>query len=905
MSSEYFYWRNTRTSRNANAPYAAHKYLFLTYSFIPCFLFQLYLNPQLTGFLEITAHSSMRSPILKLFCCLIVLLIAVESRSQSENINGIVLDSATHLPIAFAGITLKGTQRGVLTDIDGRFTLAKVPKSSHLVVNHVGYARKEIALTRDTGLIQIMISRKNDALDEVVVSSNLNPAHRIILLMQERRKQNDPLQLPSYFYNAYSIAALGTGPRLFTMGREMSQRNSEKAATRPKRTQPSKKLSADDSVILRAQRASSFSLFNNYLFVAESYTERKYLFPRRSKETVIASKVSGIKNPIFAVTTWDFHNFSFYLDYVRLLKKTYTTPMLSGSINFYKFNLRQVIPHENDTTWVISYEPKKNRNFDGLRGLLYINSDNYAIENVIASPADEKDMFLTFKLQQKYERLNSGRWFPKQLNAYMAQMDLVKDSALFYWDIRTYLTNIDLTRTFRPSEFSDVTIEIPRDAGKKTEEEWKQFRTDSLPQKEKATYRAYETMPPAFTKTLNSVNTLSEVFALQAIPWGKTDIPFKYLVSGINSYEKLRLGFGLQTNTLLSNWVSAGGYFGYGLGDKAWKYGGNLVFNFNRRTHTELRFSFRQDLQEPGAIPFFTENATLYSNSVLRSLYASRFDSVRQFRVQLNTKLTPNLQADAWVLKEQRNPAAYDYGFDIESKNQFSHSYNITEVGIGLRFSRRETYASFGRALVMSAPPRTRILFQVSRGFKDLLGGEIAYTKMALQVNQLFDTKLLGRTSFQAELGKIWGNIPYAYMFNTRGIRRENRSASGLYVGNSFQTAGVYEFNATQSASLFFQQNFGSLLFKPKSSRFRPEFVLVQNIAYGSISNQASHSGLVLQAPEKGLFETGLLINNLYRANMRFFYLGFGVGYFQRYGYYALPDKSKNGAFKFGFTVSF
>jgi hypothetical protein len=205
----------------------------------------------------------------------------------------------------------------------------------------------------------------------------------------------------------------------------------------------------------------------------------------------------------------------------------------------------------------------------------------------------------------------------------------------------------------------------------------------------------------------------------------------------------------------------------------------------------------------------------------------------------------------------------------------------------------------------MKSPPRLRVMFQLSKGFKDLLGGQVDYTKMAIQLNQQFNTKGLGTTSYQLELGKTWGNVPYAYMFNTRGIRRENRSASGLFVGNSFQTAGVYEFNATQSASLFLRQNFGSLLFKPKNPKFRPEFVLVQNIAYGSISNQASHTGLLLQAPEKGLFETGLLINNVYRTNWRFFYVGFGIGYFQRYGYYSLPDKSKNGAFKFGLSLSF
>ncbi len=841
------------------------------------------------------------------FHLLLLFIFPVFVNAQSGTVSGIVVDSANQMPIAFAGVTVKETKRGVLTDIDGRFVLQNVPANSHLQISYTGYALQQITLTKNNTPLHIAITRKNDPLEDVVVRSDLNPAHRIILLMQQNRKHNDPLLLPSYFYNAYTIAALGTGPHLWNMGREMRELYDAKNTRKPRPEKAAgKPMSHSDSVMMIAMKAASAELRQNYMFVTESYTERKYQYFRKAKETVLATKVSGIKNPLFAVTNADFQTFGFYLDYMFLGNKTYTSPVISGSINLYKFNLREVIVHEKDTTWVISYEPKKGKNFNGLKGLLYINSDHYAIENVTASPADEKDMIMSFRLQQKYEKVN-GQWFPKQLNAYLAQKDITKDSVLFYWDTRTYLTNIEINKPFLPSEFSDVALEVPRDAGKRTEEQWQQYRTDSLQTKEKATYKAYESMPPKMLNMFNAINNFTEAAALQAIPWGKIDIPFKYLIGGANSYEQFRLGAGFQTNTLFSKWLSVGGYTGYGFGDHAWKYGGNLAFTFNRRTHTELQFSYKQDLQEPGTISFFRDNATLYSNNTLRSLYASRMDSIRQYKVQFSTKLTPNLQATAWLSQEQRNPAGYEYGFDIDGKNQFIHQYNNTEAGIGIRYTRRETYARFGRALVMNTPPRTQILFQLSKGLKGPLDGQLDYTKLGLQINQYFNTKWFGRTSFQAELGKVWGNIPYAYMFNTRGVAQQQgrRRGSGLFVGNSFQTAGIYEFSSTQSASLFLQQNFGSLLFKPANAKFRPEFVLVQNIGYGSISNPLSHTGQTLQAPEKGLFESGVLINNLYRINLKFLYLGFGIGYFQRYGYYTLPEKAKNRALKFGFSFSF
>jgi hypothetical protein len=280
-------------------------------------------------------------------------------------------------------------------------------------------------------------------------------------------------------------------------------------------------------------------------------------------------------------------------------------------------------------------------------------------------------------------------------------------------------------------------------------------------------------------------------------------------------------------------------------------------------------------------------------------------DSVRQFKILFNTKLHPGLQVDTWLLTEQRAPAGFAYGFDMSGNNQFISQYNNTEAGIGLRYTWRETYARFGRAIVMNTSPRTQVLLQLSKGLKGTFDGQLDYTKLALQVNERFNTKGFGRTSFQAEFGKVWGNTPYAYLFNTRGVGQLGRGGGGLFVGNSFQTVGLYEFTAASTATLFLQQNFGNLLLKPRSASFRPELVLVQNISYGSLDHPEAHSGVILQAPEKGLFETGLLVNNIYRVSLRFFYLGFGVGLFQRYGYYALPDNSLNRAFRFGLSVSY
>jgi hypothetical protein len=82
--------------------------------------------------------------------------------------------------------------------------------------------------------------------------------------------------------------------------------------------------------------------------------------------------------------------------------------------------------------------------------------------------------------------------------------------------------------------------------------------------------------------------------------------------------------------------------------------------------------------------------------------------------------------------------------------------------------------------------------------------------------------------------------------------------------------------------------------------------IIVQNISYGSLDYAEAHQRLSFKVPEKGLFESGLMIKNLYRRSLlSFAYIGIGGGVFYRYGYYALPKKGDNWAFKWGFSISF
>lgn len=99
----------------------------------------------------------------------ILLLKKKESFVQQQDVtlvSGTIVDSSGE-PIIGANIVVKGTTNGVISDIDGRFSI-QVEPTSMLVVSYIGYHTQEIPVNRQT-ILSIVLIEDSQALEEVVV----------------------------------------------------------------------------------------------------------------------------------------------------------------------------------------------------------------------------------------------------------------------------------------------------------------------------------------------------------------------------------------------------------------------------------------------------------------------------------------------------------------------------------------------------------------------------------------------------------------------------------------------------------------------------------------------------------------------------------------------------------------
>ncbi len=87
---------------------------------------------------------------------------------QKRTITGTVVDATDDLPIIGAGIQIKGSRTGTVTDPDGNFSIDITGESVEIVISSLGYKDLTVFIT-DQGVIEARLEPDNEVLSEVVV----------------------------------------------------------------------------------------------------------------------------------------------------------------------------------------------------------------------------------------------------------------------------------------------------------------------------------------------------------------------------------------------------------------------------------------------------------------------------------------------------------------------------------------------------------------------------------------------------------------------------------------------------------------------------------------------------------------------------------------------------------------
>ena len=107
----------------------------------------------------------MKRKLMLLLACLFVGISLVTA--QTQKVTGVVISEEDGQPVVGASVLAKGTTVGVITDVDGKFTLSGIPSSAKtLQISYIGMQTAEVAIAPN---IRVILKTDSKALDEVVV----------------------------------------------------------------------------------------------------------------------------------------------------------------------------------------------------------------------------------------------------------------------------------------------------------------------------------------------------------------------------------------------------------------------------------------------------------------------------------------------------------------------------------------------------------------------------------------------------------------------------------------------------------------------------------------------------------------------------------------------------------------
>jgi hypothetical protein len=810
-------------------------------------------------------------------CMLLFLLFAFalqNNMAQNYSVSGHIYDAKSGEKLPFVNITLNDQHDlGGSSDINGYFSVQSPDPIHKLHFSYLGYKQKSMLLnaTDPHSELKIILIPEALTLNEVQIKLPQNPAEIIIRKTVENIPLNDPEQYPSFYYKNYNKTVYDLYPK-----KDFRTLFEEKQRLK----------NINDSSLLKLEDIYQ----RMHLMLMESYSERFYLYPDHSNERIIASKLSGFSNPKIASLASDYQPFGFYKDMIRILDKDYLNPVSKNSYKRYDCILEDSLFSGQDTVFIISFQPKENKSFDGLKGVLYIHSFQYAIQNVIAEPANRG--FIFTRIIQKYEIVADSFWFPVQMNFEIIIENYPTKDIGMKLSGKNFLSDIRINIPLQKKDFRYERVHMDADAGRKDSLFWKKIRPYPLEQKENNTYTVVDSIGSKyhFDALIGSLKKLNQ--GRLSFRYFDMDVSKFY---AYNDTEGIRLGLGLHSNEGLCSFMSAGGYFGYGFKDTRWKYGHDLTFHINRDQETELAFKHSDDVKEPAKAGINYRP----SNFNLADFLATNIDYVEQSSVEFRTRAFKYANF-LLALKQSHIKPSYDYMYFPDTAQAFyKQHYQFLEFKISVRYAFKEIIIESLDQKITLGSEYPVLYFSYTHGLNKENSGTYDFNKYEFGLYKKMRHRILGTTELRLESGIVDRDIPYSGLFSGRASY--NKSIP-LVVEKSFHTMRFNEFLSDRYVSLFFSQDIGNLFIRKKYSK--PVFTLVHNMGLGDMKSPQNHY-FSFSKMDLGYYESGMIIDQLLRLNfLNLGYLGYGIGVFYRYGPYAFESEGKNFSLKISISYS-
>ena len=827
---------------------------------------------------------------MRLFCFL-TLFFTLSIQAQFQ-ISGIVTDS-NNTPLPFATITTSDNSN-TITDVDGKFIFKTIAESGTFTVSYIGFQTKIIALLENKKFYTVSLSQKTDDLKEVIVS-NENPALTIIKKVIANKNNNNPQKkLSSFEYKTYNKLIVTANPD------SIDGRIDSSAVYKDFNK---KKINIDSSDYKFKEIISK-----QHLFQTEKVSQYQF-GNNKLKEIVLGTKIAGFKNPIYEVIAFNLQSISIYDNKYELFETKYENPISNTAPATYNYKLLDTVNIKGRETFMIYFKNKHKRKTSGLEGVLYIDSQNFAVAKAVMRIKGVLDISGIHEFDYVP---NEKVWFQSNTTFKIVKgkndddIKILGGTIQFDGDVSedfeprkkaasdfTYLlsesNNFDIHyNTETPIKNPSLYIEIKDDASKKPEEFWNQYRKEALDQKSQKTYQLLDSL--SVSRRIEKRLGLGRKIINGYIPIGPVDLDLKKIIS-YNNYEGFRLGLGGVTNDKFSKDFRIEGYTAYGTKDGVVKYNLGAGVLLDQNTNTWLNGSYTDDVREIASTVFAVDKR-VFKIYDPRPINISTFYKYTSWKANVQTKIIPKTEAVVELARTYVEPK-FDYLFNYNG--QLYSSFIMTTAMVSIVWAPFSDFMQTPTGRTESDKRFPRFTFQYTQSLPNVLDNDFNFGKIDFKTE--YEKKYLNgqKTSLLLQGGYAIGDVPLTHLYNTmpNNLTKETIIQRITFAGrNSFETMFFNEFFSSQYVFFQIKHGFERINIMKK---VRPSLVLVTRMAWGNMEKPEQHVGPTYKTLDKGFFESGIELNKIYK--------GFGLGGFYRYGPNQLPEFDDNIAVKISYVL--
>jgi len=733
----------------------------------------------------------------KLLILLLISIIALNNiAAQTKIIKGLVKDGHSDEFLPFASVQFKNTTVGKTTDSSGAFIfyLNKWP-SDTLFITSISYKPFLFIIPKGRDTIDMLAALEaGSANTEVIVTSKQKHSRGWYLWKKviAHKDSNNIFKNDNFTYRIYNKLEL-----------DINNVNKQKIE-KSKLFRPFKFIAnnidtvSEEKPILPAFFSETLS---NYYFQKN---------PHRTREIILANKVSGIKNE--SITKYLgglYQNIIIYANFIPVFDKEFISPLNNNGDNYYDYRLADTQRVAGRKLLHLVFIPK-HPGENTFSGDCWIHDTTYAVQKVILHINKEANINYVDKLSlvQEFKLINDSTWFLSK-DKFIVNLNPVgnKSTGFIARKTTTYDSIIVNSNIIAPVVAKNKVVEEVEVPGNVWGNliNWDSTRTEALSKTEKGIYTMIDSLQnsPAYNRYYNTAFFLTtgykNIGKFQIGPW------FSW-ISG-DSLEGTRLRFDLGTNKYFSKKIYLHGYLAYGFADKRFKSMGEALWILKKEPWQTLHASHFDDLDRTQHYNNDIPADNVLAVAIRKKGIPSKFINLQQEKLEYSRDTKIGLSTTVALTHKIYNPLRNIPGkifFPVATGDPLTAS----EVSLKLRFAYIKKFYSttFFRYSLGSPYPIPEIEFTV--GIKNILNSSYDYQKISGNISDQLSIAPFGKLSYNVFAGKIFGTLPYPLL--------EVHPGNEVYYYNkyAFNLMNRYEYVSDKYAGFSIEHNIGNGLFR-------------------------------------------------------------------------------------------